>query len=238
MKLVNLSFLTAIALACQETQTSADNSAKMNGRSSAAVSASTPANESDSSEGVVGPDEAYFAGVFLESVFKASKTNPHPLAADAGISLKNEGLVEAFDFAANLQPRRLEFMAKILLTLGDKDKDGKLNFEEFSAIQLSPELEGTSGALMGHEFDRELFDTVSADHTLLSEQEIQDLLIRIAGISDLSKMSKQDIRNSLVKGWEKIIASYDTDKDGRPGLEEQRRLRKDRALIMGRFVND
>jgi len=239
MKLVYLSLLMGISLGCQDTQPSTDMPVKSNGNSLAATSnAAVSSIESDSTEGVVGPDEAYFAGVFLNSLFKASKSNPFPVLADVGATLRNDSQIEAFDFAANLQPKRVELMAKILLALGNKDADDKLNFEEFSAVQLNSDLSGGSVSTIGHEFNKDLFDAAAGDDTLLSDVEIQELLVKIAGATDLSKMSKQEIRKALVSGWEKVIAAYDANKDGRADLDEQHKLRKDRAALLGKFLED
>ncbi|RYZ60147.1 MAG: hypothetical protein EOP07_01750 [Proteobacteria bacterium] len=234
MKLIYLSFLTWMAFGCQETQPVTEVTAKASGSSEAAAVPTN--NESDSSEGVVGPDEAYFAGVYLESLFKASKANPQLSLSDSGLALSSNGQVEAFDFAANLQPRRMDLMGRILIKLGDKDGDQKLSYDEFGSIKLIPELKGASGAAMGHEFTEELFKAAAGEDGYLSESEIQNLLAKTASASDLSKLSKSDFKKALIGGWEKVIASYDENKDGKASLEEQRKLRKDRALIMSRFT--
>ncbi|MBC7531092.1 MAG: hypothetical protein H7318_05890 [Oligoflexus sp.] len=231
MKLIYLSFLTWMAFACQEAQPSAEVAAKANADNTPA-----PASvESDSSEGLVGPDEAYFAGVYLDSLFSASQSNPHLTLSSSSLGLKSSGQVEAFDFAANLQPKRMDLMGRILLKLGDKDSDQKLSFAEFSAIKLIPELQGLSGSAKAHAFDKDFFEAAAGEDNLLAESEIQDLLAKTASASDLSKMSKAEMRKALIGGWEKVIKSYDADKDGKASLDEQRKLRKDRALILSRF---
>lgn len=231
MKLIYLSFLTWMAFACQEARSTAEVATKANADNTPA----TASVESDSSEGLVGPDEAYFAGVYLDSLFSASQSNPHLTLSSSSLSLKNIGQVEAFDFAANLQPGRMDLMGRILLKLGDKDLDQKLSFEEFSAIKLIPELQGLSGSAKSHAFDKDFFEAAAGEDHLLAESEIQDLLLKTASASDLSKMSKAEMRKALIGGWEKVIRSYDADKDGKASLDEQRKLRKDRALILSRF---
>jgi hypothetical protein len=236
MKLVYLSFLTWMAFACQETQPVTEVTAKASGTSDAAA---VPTNsESDSSEGVVGPDEAYFAGVYLESLFKASKLNPQLSLSDSGLALSNSGQVEAFDFAANLQPRRMDLMGRILIKLGDKDGDQKLSFDEFKAVKLIPELKGAAGTAMGHEFNEDIFKAGAGEDGYLSESDLQNFLAKTASASDLSKLSKSDFKKALVNGWEKVIAAYDENKDGKASLDEQRKLRKDRQLILSRFTED
>lgn len=233
MKFITISLMAWGLVACSSAATKTESPVESK-QSNADNAPAASSLESDSSEGVVGPDDAYFAGVYLESVFKASKSNPHP-ALDNGLSLSKDKPVEAFDFAANFQAKRLKLMSGILMALGDKDKDGQLSSEEFLAIQLMPELQGASEAI-SHEFDKELFDAAAGEDELLSREEIADLLVKVASESQLSKLSKQDIRKALEQGWEKILASYDEDKDGKTSLSEQRKLRKERANLISRFA--
>jgi hypothetical protein len=246
MKFFYLSFVALTLIACdsstvasrpevtiQAKHDSADNSPSS---PSSSLSSSTSSLESDSSEGVVGPDDAYFAGVYLESVFKVSKANPHP-SLDDTLSLGREKAPEAFDFAANLMPKRLDLMSRILISLGDKDKDATLSLEEFQAVKLIPELQGAVEAI-GHDFDKEVFETIAGDDSQLSSEEIKVLLVNVAGQVQLSKLSRQEIRQALEQGWKKILAFYDEDKDGKMSLTEQRKLRKERANMLSRFAGE
>ncbi|MBC7661201.1 MAG: hypothetical protein H7249_16005 [Chitinophagaceae bacterium] len=243
MKLIQLSLLTILAFACQgpaptpETGATSTTTAAQSSSGSAANAklASASSNVSESSEGVVGPDEAFFAGVYLESVFNASKSNPHPTVSVRGASLASSGTVEAFDFAANLQPKRLELMSSILLKLGDKDGDKNLSFEEFSALKLSPDLKGAAGSVVPNGFDKETFDAAAGDDDLLSAIEIKALLTSVASESSLAKLTKNENRKTVVSDWEKVLKAYDADGDGKLSLDEQAQLRKDRALILAKF---
>ncbi|RZA12615.1 MAG: hypothetical protein EOP10_31140 [Proteobacteria bacterium] len=235
MKFIYVSLLACTLVACDNGAVAPKSEITTQTKQASADNAPSASSlESDSSEGVVGPDDAYFAGVYLESVFKVSKANPHP-ALDSSLSLGKEKSPEAFDFAANLMPKRLNLMSRILISLGDKDKDGSLNLDEFQAVQLAPELQGAVEAI-GHDFDKELFETVAGSDDLLSAEEIKVLLTNVAGQIQLSKLSKKEIRQSLEEGWEKILAAYDENKDGKMSLAEQRKLRKERASILGRFA--
>lgn len=233
MKFICISFLALGLVACSSGAPKAESEADSK-QSNADNAPSASSLESDSSEGVVGPDDAYFAGVYLESVFKASKANPNP-ALESSLSLTREKSVEAFDFAANFQEKRLNFMSGVLLKLGDKDADGELSSEEFLAVQLLPEFKGASESL-GHDFNKELFVSIAGDDELLSRDEIGELLVRVASQSQLSKLTKSEIRKSLEQGWKKILSSYDEDKDGKTNLAEQRKLRKERASLVSRFA--
>ncbi len=232
MKLIKFTLLALIAVGCQGSGPESETAAKPEASSKPASAANSASSttESDASEGVVGPDEGFFAGIYLESVFKSSKANPHP-ALESSIAL-NSGSVEAFDFAANLQPKRVDLMARIILRAADKDKDGKLSFEEFSALKISPELKGLKGDAVANDFDKELFDAAAGDDNALSKDEIKDLLIKIASQSDLSKMSKAEGKKSLVKSWEEVLKNYDADGDGKLSVDEQNKLRKDRASVL------
>ena len=169
MKLIYLSFLTWMAVACQETQPeAATHASAANPSTVVSANASAASTESDSSEGVVGPDEAYFAGVYLDSLFSASQSNPHLTLSSSFMSLKNNGQVEAFDFAANLQPKRMDLMGRILLKLGDKDADGKLSFDEFRSIKLIPDLQGLAGSAKAHAFDKDFFEAAAGEDSLLA----------------------------------------------------------------------
>ena len=231
MKFVTLSLMALTLVACNP---GPDSKSEVTTQSNADNAPSASSLESDSSEGVVGPDDAYFAGVYLESVFKSSKANPRP-NLDGSLALGKEKSVEVFDFAANFQAKRLGLMTRILTTLGDKDKDGQLSSEEFLTVQLIPELKGSIDAI-SHEFNKELFDAVSGEDELLSAEEIKVLLTQVAEHSQLAKLSKKEMRKALESGWEKILLSYDDDKDGKLSLDEQKKLRKDRSVIIGRFA--
>lgn len=239
MKFITISFVALTLIACNESAAVKPDASTATANTSTSTKASLDNGvdqntlESDSSEGVVGPDDAYFAGVYLESVFKASRSNPSP-ALTGGFSLAREKVVEAFDFAANLQPKRLGLMSRIVLELGDKDSDKALSAEEFKAVQLIPELKG--GEAIGHEFSEELFKQIAGEDELLSHEEIKEMLAKLADQSQLAKLSKNEIRKALESGWEKVLLSFDENKDGKVSLEEQRKLRKERASIIGRFA--
>lgn len=234
MKIVALSLMTWILVACSAGPDSKSEVTTHSKQANADRAPSPSSLESDSSEGVVGPDDAYFAGVFLESVFKASQSNPHP-TLNRSLSLGKEKSVEAFDFAANFQAKRLGLMSRILINLGDKDMDRLLSSEEFLAVQLIPELKGSIEWLR-HDFDKELFDAAAGTDDLLSADEIKELLAQVAEHSPLAKLSKKEIRKALESGWEKVLEAYDADKDGKLSLEERKKLRKDRSAIIGRFA--
>jgi hypothetical protein len=54
----------------------------------------------------------------------------------------------------------------------------------------------------------------------------------------LDRVSIQDQRRQLLQAWEKVLGRYDTDQNGSLSLQEQRELRKDRALLVSRLTGE
>ncbi|HYX35689.1 MAG TPA: hypothetical protein VE954_21545 [Oligoflexus sp.] len=223
----------AFLAACQGPQKSQDET----------VTRQEPALESaqgDASEGVVGPDEAFFAAYYLELVFRYSQENPSP-TVEPGIGVTvAPATVSAFDYLANFTDRRLQLMAQSLFAHGDADRDGSFSESEFANLKLDPSLLGGGSDKVPHAFESALFARVAGHDELVQLDECVDFLRDIgpAVRTMLDRSSAQDQRRLLVKSWENVLGRYDTDQNGSLSLQEQRDLRKDRALLINRLTGE
>ncbi len=132
---------------------------------------STAKAQGDASEGVVGPDEAFFAAYYLEKVFHFSRENSSPiLDADSGL-IVGPSSVSAFDYQANFTDNRLRLMSHSLFAQGDQDKDGGLTEAEFASLKLDPATLGAPGEKLSHAYDRGFFERVAGSDEILQIEE-------------------------------------------------------------------
>jgi hypothetical protein len=196
--------------------------------------------QDDASEGVVGPDEAFFAARYLEQVFQFSHENNSPSIDPGSGFITGPGAVSAFDFKANFTEDRLHLMSHSLLEQGDLDKDGSLSAAEFANATLDPTLYGMDGEKLTHAYDPTLFARIAGADELLQIEECHQFLRDLGPTLKAAwdRIPQQDQRRQLLQAWEKILGRYDTDQNGSLNLQEQRELRKDRALLISRLSGE
>jgi hypothetical protein len=200
----------------------------------------TETNQGDASEGVVGPDEAFFAAWYLQQVFSYSLENTSPtLDPDSGL-IVGPSSVSAFDYRANFTENRLRLMSYSLFMLGDLDQDGSLSETEFAGMKLDPETLGVDGEKLSHAFDRSFFERVAGADERLQFEECAEFLRDMGPFlkAAVDRIPPQDQRRQLLQAWEKVLGRYDTDQNGKLSLQEQRELRKDRALLISRLTGE
>ncbi len=185
-----------------------------------------------SSEGVVGPDEAFFAALYLQKAFQLSETLHQP-SLNAGMNLTAER-VNAFDFAANYTEKRLQLMSHALLRLGDTDGDLRLTEAEFIALKLDLNLFGMGAGSIGHQYHQALFRQLATGNNGLGLDELKTLLRGLAPAvkTALDQLSPQDQRLEVLRGWQNVLKTFDKNGDGSLSLEEQRSLREERQQIV------
>lgn len=229
-KFGSVMFGLAFLAACQAPQKPQDEA--ISNQEGASTSAQV-----DASEGVVGPDEAFFAEYYLEQVFQYSQENANPQTeSGAGWNIAPQS-VSAFDFKANFTEQRLGLMVKSLYLLGDTDGDGALSEREFAALRLDPTLFGVNQEARTHGFGSSFFLRLAGGDELLQTDECLGFLRDIgpAVKEMLDRSTAQEQRRGLVKSWEKVLGRYDADQSGNLSLQEQRELRKDRASLVTRL---
>lgn len=219
--------------ACQASQKPQDES----------VTSQEPMAESaqgDASEGVVGPDEAFFAAFYLEQVFRYSHENPNPALENGTAPVVAPASVSAFDFQANFTEQRLRLMSQSLYAHGDLDRDGNLTDGEFANLKIDPTLLGIDGDRVPHSYEQALYLRLAGADDLLQVQECADFLRDIGPIikSMVDRASAHEQRRLLLHSWEKVLGRYDADQNGSLSLHEQRELRKDRALLISRLTGE
>ena len=185
-----------------------------------------------SSEGVVGPDEAFFAALYLQKAFQLSQTISKPSLA-AGLKLSADR-VNAYDFAANYTEKRLELMSHALLQLGDSDGDKRLNEAEFQSLKLDLSLFGLGSGSMGHQYNQEIYRQLTAEGGTLGLDEIKTFLRGLApAVKEvLDQSSAQDQRLEIIRSWQNVLKPYDKNGDGSLSIDEQRNLRVERQAII------
>jgi hypothetical protein len=220
-------------LACQASQKPQDetmpNQEPMTGKT-----------QGDSSEGVVGPDEAFFAAYYLQQVFHYSRENSSPVIdPDSGL-IVGPSSVSAFDYLANFTETRLRLMSHSLFALGDLDRSGSLEEGEFASLKLDPATLGVDGEKLSHAYDMAFFERVAGSDELLQFEECTGLLRDLGPVlkAEIDRIPLQDQRRQLLQAWEKVLGRYDTDQNGSLSLQEQRELRKDRALLISRLTGE
>jgi hypothetical protein len=196
--------------------------------------------QGDASEGVVGPDEAFFAERYLQQVFQYSHENTSPSIDPGSGFITGPGAVSAFDYRANFTDQRLHLMSLSLLELGDLDNDGSLSAAEFANVKLDPSLYGMEGEKLSHAYDMTLFARIAGGDELLQLEECDQFLRDLGPIlkTTWDRIPLQEQRRQLTQAWEKILGRYDTDQSGSLSLQEQRELRKDRALLISRLSGE
>lgn len=190
-----------------------------------------------SSEGMVGPDDAFFAGLYLEQIFRSSQGQQKP-QLNPSLSLAQEhAQVQAFDFAANFSEARLQLMVNTLLQLGDSDKDGALGEAEFLALKLDLSVLGLGKKTVDHQYSRELFQQAAGEQASLDTEGLKSLLRGLAPLvkASIDQKSAKEQRLEVIRAWEKILAQYDADQSGSLNATEQRALRQERSEIMARL---
>jgi len=228
---VLLSF--AFLAACQASQKPQDES----------ITSQDPMAESaqgDASEGVVGPDEAFFAALYLDQVFRYSHENTNPHIENGSGQVVAAASVSAFDFIANFTEQRLRLMSHSLYAHGDVDRDGNLSESEFASLKIDPTLLGIEGDRVPHSYEQALFLRLAGADDLLQMQECADFLRDIGPTikTVIDRASAQEQRRLLINSWEKVLGRYDADQNGSLSLHEQRELRKDRALLISRLIGE
>lgn len=196
--------------------------------------------QDDASEGVVGPDEAFFAAHYLENVFHYSRDNTSPHIDPESGWVVGPSSVSAFDYQANFTELRLRIMSYSLFMQGDLDKDGNLTEAEFAGLKLDPWTLGIEGEKLSHSYDRAFFERVSGLDELLQFEECTEFLRDLGPLlkAELDRIPLPDQRRQLLQAWEKVLGRYDTDQNGSLNLQEQRELRKDRALLINRLTGE
>ncbi len=234
--IASLFFGFTLLAACQAGQKPQDET--VSSPQSAVAGADTAVAES--SEGIVGPDEAFFAERYLDQVFRYSTENNSPSLEPSVALTRSAPAGSAFDFAANFSDKRLGLMVKALYLQGDADKDGALTEAEFSSLKLDPSVLGVSGEALTHSYSETLFARLSGDDALLQADECATFLRDIGSSvkAVLDRQSAQDQRLAVIRAWEKILGRYDADQNGSLSLQEQRDLRKDRTQILGRLLGE
>lgn len=228
------SFVLGFAItACQAPQKQQDEA--IGGQESASESA-----QGDASEGVVGPDEAFLAARYLEQVFSYSRTQSSPSLDSASGLMVGPGSYSAFDYQANFTEFRLRLMTASLFAQGDLDQDGSLSQTEFQALKMDPGNLGAPGEKLSHTFDRSFFERTAGADELLQMDECVNVLQGLGPLmkAELDRIPLQDQRRQLLQAWEKVLGRYDTDQNGSLSLQEQRDLRKDRALLISRLTGE
>lgn len=228
------SFVLGLAItACQAPQKQHDEA--IGGQESATESA-----QDDASEGVVGPDEAFFAARYLQQVFTYSRTQASPSLDSAPRLMVGPGSFSAFDYQANFTEFRLRLMTASLFAQGDLDQDGSLSQTEFMAMKIDPGTLGSPGDKLSHSFDRAFFERTAGTDELLQVYECVNVLQGLGLLmkAELDRIPLQDQSRLLVQAWEKVLGRYDTDQNGSLSLQEQRDLRKDRALLISRLTGE
>jgi hypothetical protein len=194
----------------------------------------------DASEGVVGPDEAFFAAWYLDQVFRYSREHGSPMLDIGFGTTVPAGSVSAFDFQANFTASRLQLMTLSLYAYGDRDRDGQLTEQEFAGLILDSTLLGRGSEGASHAFDQAFFLRVAGADELIQIDECADFLRAIGPIiqEDLDQLTAQEQRRHLIQSWEQVLGRYDADQSGSLSLQEQRDLRKDRALLISRLLGE
>ncbi|WP_141734958.1 hypothetical protein [Oligoflexus tunisiensis] len=196
--------------------------------------------QGDASEGVVGPDEAFFAAWYLDQVFRYSRDYGSP-TLDSGFGpMVPAGSVSAFDFQANFTEARLQLMTQSLYAYGDLDRDGQLTEQEFIGLKIDPALLGRDADKISHAFDQAFFLRVAGADELIQIDECAEFLHAIGPMiqEDLDRLTAQEQRRLLIHSWELVLGRYDADQSGSLSLQEQRDLRKDRALLISRLLGE
>lgn len=234
MKHIIISAAFLLAIGCQESAPENGGGAKSTANANARSSIDEKAVVSDSTEGVVGPDEAFFAGFYLQELFELSHSSKPigGLLAAGGARLQESNVQSAFDFGANFQPKRLELMCKALMKTGDANSDAAISAEEWNDLQYNPSLLGMPGDAVSNQFQKEIFDALAGNDDALSMDECKSLLVRSGPLVEQMQTDKSEMRRELLNAWEKILMAYDADKDGKLSLAEQRALRKARAELV------
>jgi hypothetical protein len=228
------SFVLGFAItACQAPQKQQDEA--IGGQETASESA-----QGDASEGVVGPDEAFFAARYLEQVFSYSRMQSNPSLDSASGLVVGPGSFSAFDYQANFTEFRLRLMTASLFTQGDLDQDGSLSQTEFLSLRMDPATLGAPGEKLSHSFDRTFFERAAGADELFQIDECVTVLQGLGSLvkAELDEIPLQDHRRQLLQAWEKVLGRYDMDQNGSLSLQEQRDLRKDRALLISRLTGE
>ena len=217
--------LLGLVIACQADQKSPDSG------TIAQVDLSSQSAAAESSEGVVGPDEAFFAENYLEQVFHYSLANPNPNISGVSAFMAADNAVGAFDFAANFSSKRLRLMTRAIFKQGDLDRDNLLGEGEFSQLKLDPALFGVRGDILSHALSVQFWRQFAGEDRQLNEAELGNLLKAMGPAVKLALGLTQSHRLTLLKAWGLVLTRYDADSNGQLSLEEQRQLRLDRASL-------
>lgn len=238
MKHILISIALLFAVGCQETAPTQDTGMKASpGKDSNVRSSSDEkALVSESSEGVVGPDEAFFAAFYLNELFELSQSSKSMTGLlGSGIKLQDAKVESAFDFDANFQPKRLDLMCKALMKMGDSNSDEAISADEWNELQYKPASLGMPGEAVSHQFQKEMFDVLAGNDDSLSMDECKSLLVRTGPLVEQMLGDQADMRREILSAWDKVLTTYDSDKDGKLSLPEQKELRKDRAQIVSQL---
>ncbi|MCX6128967.1 MAG: hypothetical protein NTX25_07870 [Proteobacteria bacterium] len=202
-------------------------------------STNLPTTEVESSEGVVGPDDAFFAENYLESVFEYSHQNPIPDLSQATALTESSRPTGGFDFTANFSEKRLALMSRGIFLIGDADGDNFLSESEFSSLKLDPSSFGVEGSSVSHALSSQIFMNFAGADALLSPGETRKLFRDLGPVikTFVDRNSPHEQRLKLIKSWEKVLARYDADKNGKLSFQEQQMLRQDRAELLNQ-VNE
>jgi hypothetical protein len=200
----------------------------------------TESTQVHASEGLVGPDEAFFAALYLQQVFQYSRKHSNPAIENGAGRVVAPASVSAFDFQANFTEQRLHLMSQSLYLHGDLDRDGNISESEFASLKIDPTLLGIEGDRLSHGYEQTLFRRLAGADDLLQAEECVDFLRDIGPMikSMVDHSPAQEQRRRLIKSWEQVLGRYDADQNGSLSLHEQRELRKDRATLISRLIGE
>jgi hypothetical protein len=190
--------------------------------------------EAHSTEAIIGPDEAFFAQVYVQDLFRFSHENAEPKLDASGPLALHDKTGNAFDYGANFSASRLDLMVRGLFASGDADGDRQLSEEEFAGVRFDPALYGAQGEPIAHRYSRRVFSDLAGDDGMLTAAELQDGLRMLGSAlkAYVDRQSPHEQRLSLIRAWRGVLQRYDADRDGDLNLSEQRQLRSERAQLM------